>query len=195
MTDVVTNRDLYQFIAALLRLHADTSLPLEKYLENLRALGRARRSTASLTLAEFAQMLRAAFESPTVADAPPTAAEGFLEWEACISTQIQDLRDMARAGTLNNDLRYFGVSAPRGAHWFNFDPCTYIECGAAGTFGGWREGDETGRMYVPGPVAVLDASGALTTADPRDLEDPIVDLPAITWSTFQRFLESGQYYE
>jgi len=34
----------------------------------------------------------------------------------------------------------------------------------AGTFGGWEEGDDTGRCYVPGKVAVLDATGGMTAA-------------------------------
>ena len=50
-------------------------------------------------------------------------------------------------------------------------------------------------MYVPGPVAVLDESGNLTTRDPRNIDDPIVELPGITWAVFQRFLECGQFYE
>jgi hypothetical protein len=65
----------------------------------------------------------------------------------------------------------------------------------AGTFGGWREGDDTGRSYVPGEVAVFDASGKLTTADPRDLDNPVVKLPEITWEMFVAFLNAGQFYE
>jgi hypothetical protein len=38
------------------------------------------------------------------------------------------------------------VTAPRTAEgratdsrWYNFDPATYLECGLAGTFGGWDD--------------------------------------------------------
>jgi hypothetical protein len=48
---------------------------------------------------------------------------------------------------------------------------------------------------VPGPVAVLDASGAITSVDPRDIDDPVVALPQITWEMFVDFLDAGQWYE
>ena len=109
--------------------------------------------------------------------------------------QICDLDEMRQAGTLDNEYRYFGVDATRGGRWYNFDPCTYLECAAAGTFGGWAEGDDTGRSYAPGPVAVVDASGAITSVDPRDIDDPAFALPQITWEMFIDFLDAGQWYE
>jgi hypothetical protein len=102
---------------------------------------------------------------------------------------------MEEAGTLANDLRYFGVHAPRGLCWFNFDPLTFLECAVAGTFNGWRSGDPTGRDYVPGPVAVVDDAGRITSADPRSLDEPTVEVGPISWDTFAAFLASGQWYE
>lgn len=43
---------------------------------------------------------------------------------------------------------------PTGLRWYNFDPKTYLECGMAGSLGGWDEHDEL-RKPVPGPVTVL----------------------------------------
>ena len=119
-------------------------------------------------------MLEAAFESNGsngrngVQGEP---AEGYHEWEARLDEQLRDLREMEAAGTLANEHRYFGVDAPSGARWYNFDPCTFIECAAAGTFGGWQEGDETGRMLVPGKVAVVDEAGNVKAMDPREIEE------------------------
>jgi hypothetical protein len=121
--------------------------------------------------------------------------EGYLAWEERINNQIRDLGDMKAAGTLENEYRYFGIDAPRGGRWYNFDPHTFLECAAAGTFGGWREGDDTGRSYVPGQVAVVDASGAVTSVDPRDIDAPVVDVREISWEAFVDFLDCGQWYE
>ena len=48
---------------------------------------------------------------------------------------------------------------------------------------------------VPGPVAVLDASGAVTSMAPSDIDAPVVELPEITWEAFIDFLNAGQWYE
>jgi hypothetical protein len=92
-------------------------------------------------------------------------------------------------------LRYFGINSPRGSRWYNFDPCTFLECAMAGSFGGWEEGDDTGRGYVPGEVAVLGPDGRITGCDPRELDDPIVPLGEISWEAFRDFLGQGQWYE
>lgn len=196
MNEIATNRDLYLSIAGLVKRHTGTSITLEQYLTNLRQLGRAQRSLAALPLERFARLLEAAFEPPGPSDAAAmTAADGFAEWESRISAQIRDLREMQEDGTLANEYRSLGVSAPSGAQWYNFDSCTFLECAVAGTFGGWQEDDDTGRGYVPGPVAVLDASGAVSTVDPRDIEDPVIELPEVSWPEFVEFLEAGQTYE
>jgi len=196
MAEVATNRDLYCFIAALVMERAECRCTLQSYLENLRRLGHNLRAREVVSPDELAGLLRAAFEPATRAAEPALAAtDGYVAWEKRIGEQICDLDEMRRERTLDNEYRYFGVDAPRGGRWYNFDPCTYLECAAAGTFGGWQEGDDTGRSYVPGPVAVLDASGAITSMDPRDLDDPVVVLPQISWEVFVDFLNAGQWYE
>jgi len=196
MGDVATNRDLYCFIAELVKQRAECHCALQSYLENLRRLGYNLRAREAVSPEEFAEVLRAAFApAPGASEAGPAATNGYVAWEKRIGEQIRDLGDMRQSGTLDNEYRYFGLDAPRGGRWYNFDPCTYLECAAAGTFGGWQEGDDTGRSYVPGPVAVLDASGAIASMDPRDIDDPVVVLPQITWEMFVDFLNAGQWYE
>ena len=108
-----------------------------------------------------------------------------------LRAQIVDLREMAEEGTLEDEHRYFGVDAPSGARWYNFDPLTFLECGARGAFGGWEEGDDTGVQYVPGQVAVLGPDG-IETVEPRDVPDPVRDMPEVTWEDVTAFLECGQ---
>ena len=96
---------------------------------------------------------------------------------------------------MKNELRYFGMKAPRGSYWFNFDPATFLECGVVGTFGGWQEGDSSGRMLVDGKVAAFDADGEVVILDPQDVRHPISELSEISWDKFREFLECGQQYE
>jgi hypothetical protein len=196
MTSVVTNRDLYCFIAKLVQRQSKAKITLESYLKRLRQLARAWSHRSTLTASEFAGLLEAGFESSSGGqESSSNAVAEYRGWKARISEQIRDLGEMAQAGTLANVYRYFGVDAPSGARWYNFDPCTFIECAAMGSFGGWREGEDTDREYVPGPVAVLDAFGAITSVDPRAIDDSVVDLKEITWGQFTEFLEAGQWYE
>lgn len=196
MAEVVTNRELYCFIAGLVKERSECRGTLQWYLENLRRLGRSLRAREAVSPEEFAELLRAAFDlEPSAGEPGPGATDGHVAWEKRVTEQIRDLDEMRQAGTLDDEYRCFGVDAPRGGRWYNFDPCTYLECAAAGTFGGWQEGDDTGRSYVPGRVAVLDASGALTSMDPRDIDDRVVALRQITWEMFVDFLDAGQGYE
>jgi len=79
----------------------------------------------------------------------------YAGFRATLIRQIVDLREMDDNSTLKNEQRYFGMSAPRKSYWYNFDPIGYLECAMAGSFGGWEPGDETGRQFVPEPVALL----------------------------------------
>jgi hypothetical protein len=102
---------------------------------------------------------------------------------------------MAEQGTLNNELRYFGMDSPRGVLWYNFDPCGFLECATEGSYDGWQPGDDTGRDYVPGEVAVLGDDGELTSCDPRNIPSSIVAIPQVSWDDFRSFLGNGQWYE
>lgn len=196
MAELETNRDLYCFMADLVRRRAESGTTLQAYLENLRRLACRMGDRDALPLSDFAELLQAAFE-PELPRIEPcaSATDAHLAWEQRITEQIRDLSEMKEAGAIDNEYRYFGVDAPRGGCWYNFDPCSYLECAAAGSFGGWQEGDDTGRSYVPGPVAVLDASGAVTSMAPSDIDAPVVELPEITWEAFIDFLNAGQWYE
>ena len=126
---------------------------------------------------------------------PSEPADGYAAWEARLDEQIRDLREMEATGTLADEHRYYGVDAPSGARWYNFDPRTYLECATAGTLGGWQEGDDTGRELVPGPVVVLGAASGLARMDPAGLEGLVFVVQALSWHDLVDFLWAGQAYE
>jgi len=189
-TDLRTNRDLYIYIGELARKHGEHSRSLESYLRAVHALvlDGGFGDGDALPLPAFASILARAFEHPVALDheatrAATTAATGRRGWEARLAAQLEDLRGMAATGALADEYRYFGIDAPSGARWYNFDPCTYIECGAAGTFGDWAPEDDTGRIADPGPAATT-VTG-----------DSVFALPSIDWDQFADFLSAGAHYE
>ena len=187
-----TNRDLYLFAATLVENDEAHERALEEYLRALWGLGSAKQASDWLTLACFARLLEGAFQEPAPAFAPAWqdiadevgGPAGYSRWQRTIFSQIIDLRDMRDAGMLANEHRYFGLDAPRGGRWFNFDPLTYLECAVEGTFGGWVPGDSTGRDYVSAKNLELE-----------DLETPIFDIARVSWDQFADFLRAGQSFE
>jgi hypothetical protein len=127
--------------------------------------------------------------------ADEVGSSGFDSWESFALRQIVDLREMAEQGMLKDEQRYFGIDSPRGQRWYNFDPCTFLECATAGSSGGWQSGDNTGREYVSGPVAVLGDDGTVTVSDPQDVPRLVVSIGEVSWEDFQSFLGCGQWYE
>ena len=203
MYDMHTNRDFYLAIIALIQEHEASSRSLEEYLRALLGLAQKYQTRASLSVKEFFQLLADAFTDEAVDfdpkwqeqyQLPEWEGNDFPLWRTALITQIVDLREMAEAGTLANEYRYYGVDAPRGTRWYNFDPHTYLECAAVGTFGGWQEHDETGRAYVPGEVLVME-NGRLQNKDPREVANPTFVIETVDWDTFQWFLRAGQAYE
>lgn len=49
---------------------------------------------------------------------------------AVLKFQISELHKM-KGKQLDNDMRYFGLQSETGNLWYNFDPMTNLECGAA----------------------------------------------------------------
>lgn len=213
-TQLHTNRDLYCFVEQLLKTHKNNRKSLQDYLLSLWCLGSALESNVDLSLQCFTGLLETAFVAPTPLELPlsklglgaskrnsqefedsKAAQDGYCQWEEILRLQIIDLKDMKANGSLNDEYRYFGIDSPRGARWYNFDPCTYIECGAAGSFGGWEAGDSTTRCQVPGLVAVLDESDNCTLVNPQDIDDPVVEISSVSWEMFTEFLIDGQTYE
>jgi hypothetical protein len=199
-----TNRDLYLAISDLSKQYKDCDRSLELYL----LAGLDRSATFSdrdaLTLSELYELIASGFTSkPASFDDAwldqygelPHEDNGYAGWRATIIRPIVDLREMEECGTLKNEMRYFGVSAPRKSYWYNFDPLGYLECAMAGSFGGWEPGDESGREYVPGPVAVLTNTGSIQSVNPEDLLNSTFEMPSVGWAHFKDFVICGQIYE
>lgn len=190
-----TNRDFYTFIAELVKRREGRNRSLEQYLTALLDLLRKHRHRSSISLDAFATSLDSAFDHTAEGSTPGSEADpAFESVDRLLLRQISDLHEMDARGS-RGGMEYFGTSAPSGEWWCNHDPFTYVECGAEGAFGGWREGDESDRTYVPGPVAVTGPDGELQSADSRDIPDPIVEMSEVDWKNVVRFLECGQHYE
>lgn len=202
MSMLSTNRDLYVAISALIKERKDDRRTLEEYLRALLRLAEEHSGQPALDPAALLDLVTAAFTAePAPFDpswlglTPEESASGYQAFRGVLIAQIVDLVEMGEDGTLANEHRYFGVDAPRGARWYNFDPRTYLECAMAGTIGGWEPDDDTGRELVPGEVAVLDEDGELVAVDPEELQEPPRPLPELSWELLTRFLHAGQAYE
>ena len=195
-----TNRDFYKALEKLINeQRGKRSVSLEEYLHSLRFHAAQWQHQKELSLdtvyALLADSFSPAAETADAAGDIQENAAGFTGWDSVARRQIQDLRSMRENGQLEDGERYFGIDAPSGQRWYNFDPCGYIECGAAGAFGGWEEGDRTGRQYVPGEVGVLTEDGGIALCDPRDLDQPPKEIKTVSWEQFRDFLWCGQQYE
>ena len=153
-----------------------------------------------LDVATVAALVDAAAEAevPALRAEWRTADHGFVEepvtfadWEAIVLGQVCDLADFDDHGG-PGQFAYFGTSVPRPAgieranlgYWFNFDPKTYLECGTAGTLGGWDDDDGL-RSPVPGPSVPL-----------RDeAEAGGRPLARLTWADLGNLAIYGQTYE
>lgn len=199
---IKTNRDLYKAVTQLVKQEEKNERSLESYLLALLSLGQQYQHCETLTPDEFFEILTKAFYETALPfneawkeQKYDRSLTGFLAWQNRVIYQIVDLRAMEENVSLNDNMRYFGIDAPRGSRWYNFEPQGFLECAVSGSYGGWQESDDTGRDYVPSPVAVLGEGGKIESVDPRDIDDPVIELEAITWDKFTEFLFDGQSYE
>jgi hypothetical protein len=180
--DINTADDLYFAISQLVAQHRETARPLEEYLRALWAVSLRHRDEKSLTPNEFFGVLAEAFAAEPFPSEPELWLEaygdiyelglenapGYEGWEFRVRRQVIDLLEMDLSGQLADEQRYLGINAPRGSRWYNFDPCSFLECAAAGTLGG-RE------------------------LHGIDRDNPV--LTDISWEEFHDFLGEGQWYE
>lgn len=188
---MMTNRDLYLEVT---EFAASCRLSLKDYLVQLKQRFFRLKNRGALT----GEMLTACLtgRSPLQAWETDRLAEAdYAVLEKTLEDQIRDLEDMGENGTLENKYRYFGVDAPSGRRWYNFDVASYLECGISGFFGGWEEGDETGRILVPGQVVVPTGNGGTALVDPSSIEEPVVRLEPIPWKNLAEFFIYCREYE
>jgi hypothetical protein len=195
-----TNRDLY---ARLVEAGDDMNAAgrtLAEFLRSWWQVGRSLADRAELDLDTVAAMVTAA----ATAEPPPMSPEwrtasypltseptSYGDWEKVVLSQIADLADFADAGSLDR-FAYFGVDVSRppdvvratDARWYNFDPRGYLECGMAGSLGGWDSSDGL-RTPVPGPVVPL-------KPEPEPGERP---LGVLSWTDLADLAICGQTYE
>jgi len=170
-----TNRDFYLAVLALIDEHRDTSRTLEQFIHTVLAASFSRAEYNWLTLDELFALLEAGFErEPGPDDALPLslwdASFGFGRWFSVAAQQVRELRAMRTSRVLEDSMRYFGIHGQGERDWYNFDPLTFLECGTAGYFDGWRPGDPGGRIALPNPDSEA----------PPESPDPIV-IEGLDW--------------
>jgi hypothetical protein len=180
-----TNRDLYKATTEFLEQQSGKKIPeLADFLAMLiHNLDRVAEHPA-ISLYEFHEILKTSFvvnvDTPATS-APPPACPGYARVRAQILKQIQELGMLKASGQLDNEYRYFGLTTATGSNGYNFDPSSYIECGLVGALGGWEDGDDTGREYVPGVTG-------------SDSTSPVA-LAELSWEDISDFVWAGQHYE
>ncbi|WP_432824532.1 hypothetical protein [Dactylosporangium sp. CA-092794] len=200
-----TNRDLYNRLVGDGERMRAAGRGLEEFLRAWWRVGRELAGRERLDLDDIAAMVAAAaaIEAPPpdpawrTADLRPAEAdadepETFRDWEAVVLSQIADLADFAERAPVD-DQAVFGVDAPRadgcrratGGRWYNFDPMSYLECGMAGTLGGWSEEDGI-RVPVPAPVVDLVRLAPEPGGWPVDV---------VEWGDLADLARCGQDYE
>ena len=218
---MITNRDIYLSVVEIAERAGESSRNLEEYLRALLGIVSRYRELSEFSTSDFITIL----SDSLVADPLPYDADWannyetesakppitpyaalrypkiernishFTDFERIVCRQIVDLREMDAAGTFADEMRYFGVAAPRGDYWYNFDIGTYLKCAVAGGYGGWEPDDPTGGQPVPGDAAVLDADGSITVEDPATVKSPRFPVQSVTWADFISFVHCGQSYE
>jgi hypothetical protein len=134
-------------------------------------------------------------ERALTAPAPPFdqswEREREISWQETLRRQVIDLRELEQSGDLADEQRYFGIDAPRGGRWYNFEVGSYLECGVEGAFGGWTPEENGGRVLVPGKVAVIDQAGQLVAVDPEELDEPACAIETVSWGASRLEVEAG----
>ena len=216
---MITNRDIYLSLVEIAERAEESSRSLEEYLRALLGIGSRYRELFEVSTSDFITILSDALVAdPIPYDADwannyetesakqpitPYAAvqypkikrniSHFADFERTVFRQVVDLREMYAAGTFADEMRYFGVEAPRGAYWYNFDIGTYLKCAVAGGYGGWEPDPTTGQP-VP-EEAALDADGSITVEDPAKVKSLRFPVQSVTWADFIGFVHCGQSYE
>jgi len=191
---VSTNRDLYLRLLALGEHLTETGRALLDYLCALWAVSQPLAVDEELDGDRFAALLTAAVAANPARPCPSWSVEdfavdgpytGYRDFAKVIGTQVVDL--LAFQQSPPGPYAALGVDAPPRLDggratipvWCNFDAATFLECAAAGSFGGW---------------SIADGRRVPESRDARASDD-VVPLPMITWGDVAAFLEYGQSYE
>ncbi len=196
----ITNRELYSLVIARNKARGQCPVTLEQYLYGLWNELRPLRSGTALSVEAFLGATENAFTKDygRVDLALLSSAreeESIPPWEALLLGQLADLRGMAENDSLHDPMRYFGISAPSGRFWYNFEPYAFLEAGLGGVFDGWSPELNPDRVLVPGKVAVLTEDGQVEAVAPELLLQDARSVTSISWEELVVILEDGYSYE
>jgi len=203
-TEIRTKRDLCKAIDDLIARHDACDRTLESYL--LAILGGLVMFSdrPSLTMTEFLGLIESGFTGAPVAfeeqwrhqyDGLSRDDRIYAGCRAEIVRQIVDLREMDESGTLQGEWREFGLDAPRGERWFNFETVGYLGCALAGTFRMREPGDELAYQVESIPPAVRGEAESEEAGRRDDTMRPPLKSPAVSWERFNAFFVCGRIYE
>ncbi len=191
-TALMWNADLYELCRKIPDIAGGRDL--RTYLLTLYRLGAAVRAQETLAPETVGALLLAAAtaEPPDVDSAwrradlsiPNSGPLGYDDWRRVLLSQAADLADFAEdppdavTEYFGMDCRHPADAGPRSCagYWYNQHLAGYLECAAAGTFGGFGADD---RIQT-----------AAVVADP-----PLTVLPALGWDRLIDFAWAGQSYE
>lgn len=190
MKPLRTNADLYRYAKDLREEHAGSSRSLADWLGAFHGALVVHRADDGVSLTCFGDAIRRGW-----VDAPDLTDAGQWPIGLEVRAMVEDLAKAKAAGVLDDPYRFFGKGIPGGGYWYNWEPASFIECGLAGSVGGWQVGD-SGRVLVPGDVATVDASGELVTVPAAELGSDLVEtIETLSWDDVESFLWAGQNYE
>lgn len=195
---MVTNRDLYLRVLWLGERMRETGRTLSEYLRALLFVSASLREYDPLDLDTVGALFTAAgrIDPPAFdhgwrsADLRCDGEKGYPAWEKVIKSQLADLAELPdplpEFAALGIEARRSGTG-PRDTirSWYNFDPASYLECGVAGTVGGWTEADGTRVAVAPDEHADYVDEPALA----------IVELVELSWDGLSDIAICGQTYE
>ncbi|MBI1290971.1 hypothetical protein GC173_06965 [bacterium] len=187
----------HEFFRQLLRFcdSVPEDLSLVDFLLRLRSVLHAERSRSAFTPGDLLAILERSLVAapapmPAPADYPQTEAT-FDDVIAIIDAQLCDLVEMDRAGTLNKKGREFGLTSPRGNHWYNFTPGAYLECGASGVWDGIMDV----HLLDGGNAFTIDMEGETTPLSADDANTTPEAMEPFGWETVAALLENGRLRE
>jgi hypothetical protein len=193
MASEPTHRDLYFAAVRRVNAHPGRERPLEEYLRALLGQLAALRERAELGAAEFLDWVTGGLAADPVPFEPawdrvpavaPSGAAGFGDVERMLQRQVAELRRLLACGLWNGPEREFGVQAPGGGRWSNFDPASFVECGLQGIFGGFALEEHS--RPIPHTPRLAEQSGVIARGIPMSF---------VTWDDVLGFLLCGQCYE
>lgn len=118
--------------------------------------------------------------------------DGFQRWESVIASQIADLRPARGGDSGGRPALLLASTRPAARAGTTSSPGRSSSAPRKGPSEAGGRATPPVAELVPGKVAVAGPDDSLSFVDPREIDEPIVELPEIGWEQFADFLWAGQ---